>query len=144
METPKSISWIKASDFVETIFCIKVRNTTTNSKTAEIKNIKVEEIGENGLMLRLPTTVCALGHHLILDLLKKKVGLQSLGGGALPPQEETLFVTGKVIEIENCDKSANYVNIQFYQFDELKWKGFVNECINRQKEVNRIVKVIIE
>ncbi|HAR41654.1 MAG TPA: hypothetical protein DCS07_03330 [Bdellovibrionales bacterium] len=130
--------WIKAKDFLKTTFEISVKNVTTHTSVAASTVIDLIEVNENGLVLKLPKSAGALGHLLMIRIVRKKE--QQTKNST----DFTFDFTGKVIAMDALEATASAVSLQFYQFNENDWKNFLKESAERQNSVNALIKKVQE
>ena len=128
--------WIKSNDFLKTTFQISVKNVTTHTSVADEAMIDLIEVNDRGLVLMLPKTVGALGHLLLIKIVRKQS--QSLQA----PTHSVFNFTGKITAIDALETGSSAISLQFYQFNEEEWKSFLKECAERQLTVNSIVKKV--
>lgn len=141
LSTGTATQWIKADDFVQTEFTVTLHNNTTGYHLPTNEKIEITEFSNNGILINIPHTAAAHGHHLILHIKQNRKKEHY----TFPPQKNhEVSVTGKVVELEALDPKHNSARIQFLQFNEEDWKKLLDDYLKRQKQVDRLVKKIQE
>ncbi|OFZ17770.1 MAG: hypothetical protein A2X94_04165 [Bdellovibrionales bacterium GWB1_55_8] len=134
---PKA-EWIQTQDFVETLFQVSLKNTSTRS-SVESTEIEIIELREAGMVLKLPKRVAASGHIVMLRILRKKAPQSH---SSVQPLEIT--VTAKISTIEEHGANSNIATVQFYQYNENIWLALLKECSDRQNKASELIKKIQE
>ncbi|OFZ55908.1 MAG: hypothetical protein A2428_05175 [Bdellovibrionales bacterium RIFOXYC1_FULL_54_43] len=132
-------SWIRAKDFIETSFRITGENVTTKVPVKSAEVIEIVELHDSGVVLKVPKIAGALGHLLLIHIMRKQVPAH-----ITDDLEREFSVTGKIVKAEALDAQTSLIELQFYQFNEIQWKSFVEECAKRQDSVDKIVRQIQE
>ena len=86
-------SWLNAKDLIQTSFLIRVRNNTSGIYIQPEKDIELVEIAKNGFSMKLPSTACAVGQFLQIQI--RKIASSPLR--TEPPTKQTMLelaVTG--------------------------------------------------
>ncbi len=151
-------SLIKHDDFVELKYLVVVRNTTTKTEVKPATPITIAELRPKGLVLRLPASACTTGHMLLLQIVPKdnkkppakksaKTHEQLVKEKELAQREflaAAIEITAKTMLVQLTDDGSLLVEVSFYQFDEKKWRKFVETFEARQNKIHFLVKTIKE
>ncbi|HUP58464.1 MAG TPA: hypothetical protein VM598_13480 [Bdellovibrionota bacterium] len=148
-----SFKWVRDEDLTVTVYDLRVVNSATHTKASSQTGAQVTELAENGLALRVPRSLCSLGHVLSIELTfrrikpgekekaraaPKKPGEKPKAPGALIAK---LVTTGKVTETKLLDRSKDIeVFVRFYQYDEEAWSAFCSDHSKRQLRADAIVR----
>lgn len=136
--SPSKPSWINVQDFSEIVFWLQVDNPTTKTRVKGSEQVQITEIYSDGLSLRVPKSLCSIGHQLTLQVsIKQSNPLQEKTSNRL---ERKLVTTAKVTEAEILDERFQVVTIRFYQPDQEPWKKLLTICQERQNKVTNILK----
>lgn len=129
-------SWLKLDDLTENSYSVVMENTTTRTQYGPSANIKLAEIQEKGLVLRVPTQSCSKGHSLHILITRTQTPRN-------PQRPVQLEITAKVVD-EECEERSPFklVSLQFYQIHEAQWLNFIKNLLDRQKSINNLVKGI--
>jgi len=131
-------SLIRKEDFVSLRHYVLFRNDTSGTKVEQVKQTRLCEVQEDGIVFSAPKNSCKKGHNLTLYLFSK-VKEKKI---QIPPAKSTkgyFEVTGK-IESEIEDEEKRYVTIRFNQFDEYRWKKIYKQYVDIQENINNIIE----
>ncbi len=131
-------SWIQAGDFEEVSYWITVKNTTTSQPIPEDPEIEVTEVSESGMTMKLPKKSCAMGHLLVVEMVRREKKPME---PPVPVEQPTqrMEVTAKIIDLEPLGKNYIAAQLQFYQFRTEDWRVFLSDYGARQKKLDAVI-----
>lgn len=134
----KISDFLRGTDLKKTQHYFAIRNETSGTKVIDFEKIVPCELGNNFLILKMPHKTCQKGQKLILNIFDSKYDLNEIKKKVKASNyKESMEVYTKVEIIEEDDTSQN-VTLSFLEFEEHKWKSFLNLYKNIQAKISKI------
>ncbi len=123
-------------------YCIVIGNNTAKTECIEYAKIKIVEVSSQGLMITMPTKVCAMSHNLSVFLFpqKKTYKLKSL------PQtseeiKDALVLETKVTDIaKGFEEGISIFTLEFTKHNEETWQMFLKSLEKTQDDLDAVFK----
>jgi hypothetical protein len=124
--------WVRDEDLVETVYELRVVNSATRTKASSPRDAEIAELGSDGVALRVPKTLCAVGHLLSIELtFRRRPGILVIS---------KLIMTGKVLTVAPLDEVSMLVSVRLYQYEEPLWAEFQEKHNLRQLRVSGAIR----
>lgn len=133
---------IYQDDFVSAKIKIKIKNLISQTsidsetkivggrkakkKSSENYRIEITEIMQSGLVLSIPSLLCAVGHTLEVDILVLHMSDKPLH----------ICIPCQVKELEHASKTEDRILVEFKNIENIVWKKFCNLFLNRQQAID--------
>lgn len=142
------LKFFKSKDYSSTQHVVVLANLTTRTELRFLDNVKISEVGERSIVLRMPKNSCNIGHRLLVHIMPKEVA-QQLGKANLhvnlqAEMQDVLSVNAEVKEMEAVGTKLTLVTADLTVYVEKDWKEFVKLRSSIQKKVDRLFKRIKE
>lgn len=135
-------SILKASDFKDFNYSVLLSNTTANTDVLDSARIRILELSDRGMILKMPKGICAAGHMLMVFVFPGKPEVRMPMSPANKEVDGMFAITAKVSEVTQDGERYIRVNVDFYQFRQNEWEEFVDCFKNKQERVNKIINTI--
>jgi hypothetical protein len=124
LERDASLPLINPDDFKSVQFHALIRNSASDLQTGKKEIAKLLEMGEQSVTLEASNKLCALGHHMLLEIATASAG------------KIYFATTARVSAIEKQPPDRARIELTLLQYDKSIWAKIRGVLAQRQDEIS--------
>lgn len=141
---------VDKKNFVSLQHYAVAQNLTSGLHYLDAKEIELVLLLDEGVLLKVPNTLCAVDHSLLLSIMPPKLKKKYSTFPIADKFPEMIEVVGKVEEIMKFDKNDEQgeqlkkekkaiIKIKFTQYDINGWKNLLSTYAEQQKKIGQML-----